>query len=223
MHYAAVLFDLDNTLYDYDAYWHKRLSWALEPVQAAYPALDTAALVARSMREHIYPAQFAAFLQQAGIADSSLCEAATERYRINHYEQLRLYADTLPVLHTLRARCKLGLITNGPTRTQYPKIEQFALASLMDVLLVSEEVGSAKPDPAIFHLALRELGVAPARALYVGDSLESDLRGAEAAGLDFVWMNTRQRVLPPDMPPPLATIEQLSALLSLPQLACAAG
>jgi FMN phosphatase YigB (HAD superfamily) len=85
----------------------------------------------------------------------------------------------------------------------------------LDVLIVSGEVGVAKPEPAIFALALAQLGVGPAAALFVGDSLEYDLRGAAAAGIAFVWMNPRGEQLPAGFTPPLATIERLSDLPGL--------
>mgnify|MGYP000231633514 CR=1 FL=1 len=59
-----------------------------------------------------------------------------------------------PTLAALRPHYRLGLVTNGPSRMQRPKIEQFRLGDYLDPLIVSEEVGVAKPDPAIFDPAL---------------------------------------------------------------------
>jgi putative hydrolase of the HAD superfamily len=215
MLYDAVLFDLDNTLYDYDAYWEWRLSWSLEQVALAYPHLDIAVLIAQAMHKRIYSAQFDAFLLGAGVADPAVRATALERYRVNTYEVLHLYPDAAHVLNVLRQQYQLGLITNGPVRTQQPKIRQFGLERWMHVLVISEEANLAKPDPAIFHLALQRLGVLPERALYVGDSLEHDLVGAHAAGIDFAWMNPHQRPLPPDMPLPVAGITCMNDLLEL--------
>lgn len=215
MRYAAILFDLDNTLYDYDAYWAQRLGWALEVVQGVYPECDIPALVQGAIARHVYARDLPLFLQQAGIDDVELCAVAQERYRVNFYERLTLYGDTVDVLRALGQQSRLGLITNGPAFSQRPKISHFGLEQFMDVVVVSEEVGMAKPDPAIFWLALRQLGVGPEEAVYVGDSLEHDLRGAAAAGLAFVWMNPRQRALPVGAPQPVATITRLGELLRL--------
>lgn len=221
--YDAVLFDLDNTLYDYDSYWRQRLCWSLEPVQAAYPAIDTADLIEQAIAAGVYASKFDAFLQQACIHDSAVRTAACQRYRVNDYSVLRLYADALPMLHLLRHHCKVGLITNGPSRTQRPKIEQFGLEHHMDVVIVSEEVELAKPDPAIFRVALQQLETPSSRALYVGDSLKHDLLGAHAAGIDFVWMNPQRRTLPAAHPVPLAQIRHLRDLPRLLKLDDAAG
>ncbi len=215
MRYQAILFDLDNTLYDYTSYWRWRLRWSLEPVAAAYPHLDDVALAEQAIGARVYARNFAAFLQQSGVTDEQVCSRAVERYRHNFYERLTLYPDALSVLQRLRQHYQLGLITNGPAHSQRPKIAHFDLASMFEVILVSEEVALAKPDPAIFHLALRQMGVAPAAALYVGDSLEHDLAGAQAAGVDFVWMNPYHCPLPDDIPEPVAQITHLERLLPL--------
>jgi putative hydrolase of the HAD superfamily len=215
MSYETILFDLDNTLYDYNAYWRWRLTWSLEPVGVAYPHMDMVSLRERIIAEHIYAGRLVDFLHRVGITDESACAAALERYRINSFDQLQLYPDTRSALHQLRQRYRLGLITNGPIFSQRPKIRHLGLEEVMDVLVISEEVGCAKPDPSIFHLALQQIDSTPEQALYVGDSLQDDLLGAYAAGLDFVWMNTDNHVLPPGMPAPLAHITGISMLLTL--------
>jgi HAD superfamily hydrolase (TIGR01549 family) len=222
MRYAAIFFDLDNTLYDYDAYWRQRLAWSLEPVKARYPGLNTPLMIENAIAGCVYARHFDAFLSDAGITNAAVRAQAVERYRINSYSTLQLYPEARPVLLALRQHARLGLITNGPAHSQRPKIEQFGLADLMDVIIVSEEVQLAKPDPAIFRLALERLDVAPQQALYVGDSLRSDLMGAHAVGMDFIWMNPQRHELPPDLPPPLARIARLTslyALLGVPPLA----
>lgn len=62
--------------------------------------------------------------------------------------------------------------------------------------MVSETIGVAKPDPAIFHAALRQLGRAPADAVMLGDSWAADVLGARAAGVRAVWLNRHQRACP---------------------------
>jgi putative hydrolase of the HAD superfamily len=215
MRYEAILFDLDNTLYDYDAYWKQRLAWSLEPVEARYPGLNTPLLIERAIAGCVYARHFDTFLNEAGITNAAVRALAVERYRVNSYTSLRLYPEARSLLRALQRHVRLGLITNGPSHSQRPKIEQFGLEDVMDAIIVSEEVQLAKPDPAIFALALERLEVAPRQALYVGDSVQHDLLGAHAAGLDFIWMNPRNRELPPDLPSPLARIARLTSLYAL--------
>ncbi|MFH1469749.1 MAG: HAD-IA family hydrolase [Pseudomonadota bacterium] len=91
---------------------------------------------------------------------------------------------TLPAaLGALRAAgFRLGVVSNADTRTR-AIVEGLGLDALVDTVVISAEVGIEKPDPRIFHLACDRLGVAPAEAVHVGDSLGSDVRGARGAGL----------------------------------------
>jgi putative hydrolase of the HAD superfamily len=213
--YRAILFDLDNTLYDLHSYWRGRLRLALELVLLRYPQLDYDALVRAALAEHIYIAQWPDFLRRQGVADETLIAAAHEIFRHEWFEQMQLYEDAPRTLEALRTRYRLGLITNGPSEIQRRKIERFGLRNYLDVLIVSEEEGVAKPDPAIFVLALEQLGVGPDAALFVGDSPEHDLRGAAAAGMAYIWMNPGRAALPTGLAPPLAVIEQLAELPGL--------
>lgn len=209
------MFDLDDTLYDLRSYWRGRLHEAIADVLARYPRIDRDALVHRAIAEKVYIEKLPAFLRGQGVDDEPLITSAQEIFRRDWFGRLMLFDDAVQTLEALRPRFKLGLVTNGPSRTQRPKIEQFQLIGYFDLLIVSEEVGVAKPDPAIFAIALEQLGVAPGEALFVGDSPEFDLRGAAAAGIPCIWMNPRGEQLPADVPPPLALIERLTELLPL--------
>jgi HAD superfamily hydrolase (TIGR01549 family) len=185
----------------------------LADVLASHPHFDEEELVQLAIAERVYIERLTDFLRQQGIVDEELIAAAQESYRRDWFEHMVLYEDAVHTLEALRPRFKLGLITNGPVWTQRPKIERFRLVEYLDLLIVSEEVGVAKPDPAIFQIALERLGVQPSEALFVGDSPEHDLRGAAAAGMPCVWMNPHGEQLPDGLPPPLATITCLAELL----------
>jgi putative hydrolase of the HAD superfamily len=215
MTYRAILFDLDDTLYDLRSYWRGRLHEAIHDVMARYPHFDRDALVRQAIAEKVYMEKLPAFLRAQGVDDEQLIAAAHELFRRDWFERLVLFDDAVQTLEALRPRFKLGLVTNGPSRTQRPKIEQFQLIDYLDLLIVSEEVGVAKPDPAIFAIALSQLGVTASEALFVGDSPEFDLRGAAAAGIPFIWMNPRGEALPADVGQPIAVIERLTELLPL--------
>lgn len=220
MPYTAILFDLDNTLYDYTAYWRARLMWSLAAVQAAYPALDPCQIAQHAIARRIYAADFDAYLAACGVADATVRAQAVARYRVNWYDQLELFAGAAELLERLHRCYRLGLITNGPAHSQRPKIACFGLEQWMQCCIISGEVGVAKPDPRIFGLALQQLRVLPQQAVYVGDSLEFDLRGASAAGIDFVWLNRQATPLPPDGPAPHAIISELTQLTQVSGIRC---
>lgn len=217
MNYQALFFDLDDTLYDLRSYWRGRLSEALAQVLARYPHFEHDQMVAQAIAEKVYIEKLPLFLRAQGVDDETLIAHTHAEFGEAWFERLELYYDAVETLQQLRQRFKLGLITNGPSQIQRAKIEQFRLKDLFDLLIVSGEVGVAKPDPGIFQLALEQFELKPEQALYVGDSLEFDLPGAAAANMPFIWMNPRRETLPAELPRPLATIERLAELLPLVQ------
>jgi putative hydrolase of the HAD superfamily len=101
----------------------------------------------------------------------------------------RLAANTHALLESLRERgLRLGLVSNAfdPGWLLHRDLEQLGLAERLDVAVFSSEVGKRKPHPAIFERALDELGVEPERALFVGDRLYEDVRGAGELGMTTV-------------------------------------
>ncbi len=94
-----------------------------------------------------------------------------------------LYPDALPCLQALRRKgLAVGVVSNwGKTLPRV--LEALGLEPYVEVAIAAHELGFAKPDPRPFEAALRALGVDPQEALHVGDSLESDVVGAERAGM----------------------------------------
>ncbi|ABU60025.1 HAD family hydrolase [Roseiflexus castenholzii] len=210
----AILFDLDDTLYDLKAHWLACLRIALADAPCTI-SCDLETLVQHAFTMKIWINQLPDFLRDQGMTDQRMIDRAFARYRDIWFETLTLDPEALPLLTALGARYRLGLITNGPSWSQRPKIERFDLASYMHAIIVSEEVGVAKPDPQIFHIALHALGITPDEALFVGDSPENDLRGAAQAGMPAIWVNRHGVTLPPDVPPPVAVVDGLRDLLAI--------
>ncbi|WP_293915281.1 HAD family hydrolase [Deinococcus sp.] len=91
------------------------------------------------------------------------------------------------LLHLLRSRFKLGLLTNAyDGAEQRERLSRSGLAGYFGVVVVSGEVGAYKPQPEVFHHTLGLLGVTPEQALYVGDSPHHDVDGAASAGIRAV-------------------------------------
>ena len=99
---------------------------------------------------------------------------------------------------TLHGNYKLGVISNnfGNTRGW---CDEYQLSPLFDVIIDSTVFGIAKPDPKIFEAALSKLGVAPAEAIYVGDSYKADMVGAKNVGMWTAWMVGNQTKDCPDI------------------------
>ena len=112
-------------------------------------------------------------------------------------EAWRVFDDVVPTLLRLKSRgITLGIISNWDDRLK-PLLRALGLDRYFDAIVVSCEVGAPKPAHAIFQSACCALKCAPAETLHVGDSLEMDLRGAEAAGLQARWLRRGARRRPP--------------------------
>ena len=99
-----------------------------------------------------------------------------------------LYEEAELVLRTLREKgFKLGIITNGASNSQRSKLERTGLNNLVDSIVISEEVGFQKPDPAIFEIALKQLQISSSEAIFIGDNPVSDIVGGAAAKMMTVW------------------------------------
>ena len=127
------------------------------------------------------------------LEDDSAAEEWFEEYLRWYRAAWTLHDDTVPALDALRshrpAAYRLGLITNGVTHFQLPKLERFDLSSRFEHVVTSGDFGAVKPDPSIFLHACSLFGVEPASAVYVGDRLHTDALGAVGAGLAGVWLD----------------------------------
>src|SRR5574341_2683410 len=119
-----------------------------------------------------------------------------------------------------RAGFKLGLVTNTslPHSIIVEEFRQLALDSYFDTVVCSSEIVFRKPDPAMFEVALRELGVTPKDALFVGDSYHADVVGAKQAGMKTIWLNPDRHPVPGEVKPDY-DIAGLEEILELSEIA----
>ncbi|MER7010116.1 HAD family hydrolase [Saccharopolyspora sp. NPDC000359] len=154
---------------------------------------------------------FAAFGEQIDDAEAarreSLRMAAMQR-------SWGLFADARPCLDWMRdSGLRLAVITNAPSAYQRKKIAAVGLADTFDALVISGEVGVAKPDPRIFHTACDALGLRPDEVAHVGDRLDTDAQGAARAGLHGIWLNRDQRAPTHGGVPAITSLHELPELL----------
>lgn len=113
----------------------------------------------------------------------------------------RLIDGAIELLDALAGRVRVGLMTNGYAEVQRPRLGHFELAHHFDPIVVSSEIGVAKPSADFFDIALDRCGRPdPSSVLVVGDSLTSDIGGGAAVGLGTCWFNPAGRAAPADGP-----------------------
>ena len=131
------------------------------------------------------------------------------------YLYLAISPEVSSLLWSLRQHYLLCLITNGPSRSQWEKIERLNLRPYFDCILVSDDLPWEKPDKNIFLKACNCLGVHPSNCVMVGDKLETDIRGGINASLGAtIWLTATQHSPHPN-PCPDFTINSVSELFHL--------
>ena len=106
---------------------------------------------------------------------------------------------------------QIAVLSNGNQEQQEEKISRTGLGRYIDIVLTSDHLGVAKPDPRAFEQACVRLGVPAHAAVYVGDQLEVDALAATAAGLRGIWLNRNGGAVPPG-------VEAVGNLTDLPSL-----
>jgi putative hydrolase of the HAD superfamily len=119
-------------------------------------------------------------------------DARFQVYLDTYESRWELFTDSLPCLRSLKGR-SLGLITNGEKEQHRSKIRKTNLGSYFSTVIISGEVGCAKPEQAIFELAAKQAGVPLADCVYVGDRLETDARSSQKAGMKGIWLDRKNR------------------------------
>ena len=197
---AAVSFDADNTLWDFEKVMRHALACTLRELDRLAPGraspLTVETLIAIRSRvseelwgqgathEQIRLAAFERALHLAG-ADESLASHLYGVYMNHRFNHIELYDDVLPTLDALQAYYTLGLRSNGNT---YP--DRCGLAGRFEfVVLAQEHGGITKPDPRLFEIAIAQAGCAAQELLHVGDSLREDVAGAKAVGVQSAWLD----------------------------------
>ena len=212
----AVLFDLDDTIFDHaltsraalarvrsGSAYLRRLP--LDRIWREYGRLlEEAQPDVLSGRITVDASRIERFRRLAALAGeiipASTAGELSRAYRAEYLLQRRAVPGARRLLQRLHGRTAIGVVTNNAQAEQTQKLAYLGLSGLVDELVVSEAVGIAKPDPRIFQLALRRVGAGPAEAVMVGDSWANDVRGARAAGIRAIWFNRFGATAPEPVP-----------------------
>lgn len=104
-----------------------------------------------------------------------------------------LYEDSYELIKELSKNYKIAIITNGLKDVQSKRIGQSIIADYLDTIVISEVVKVSKPNPEIFQIALKDLDYSDKnKILMIGDSLTSDIQGGVNFGLDTCWTNFKK-------------------------------
>ena len=220
----AVLFDLDNTLYDRDQTFEQYAQGFVGEHLVILEQNSRAEVLEQLLTQGIkgYGARKTVFAEVRRRfpevpSDADTLDALFYRQWLT---RMRLDEKTLRLLQALdTAGIPFGIITNSGTRQNF-KIDQLGLRSRAKCIFISEEFGCSKPDPAIFHAAASCLNVPCGHILFVGDNPTADICGAQAVGMMTAWLH-RGSTWPAEIPHvqpdyTLGSIAELTSILELP-------
>lgn len=132
-------------------------------------------------------------------------------YHRDFLQSCIVFPETIPVLEMLKMNdFRLGIITNGSVADQTEKLRKNKLDEYFDPIIISEEVGFAKPKVEIFLAAAQTAKQPLPECIFVGDSYEYDYLGGVAAGMKTIWLDRKRSMRPPES-------ESIHSLLELPE------
>ena len=196
----AIFFDVDNTLYSETkahaiafpkvqeyAQVHLGLPSALFEQLYKDEMDEMKALLGKNAAIHNRMIRFLRILEKRGLPLYH-AKVLNDLYWNTLVENAQPEEGIQDCLELLRSRgYLLGIGTNMTLDWQMAKLQKIGLIDEFSLLLSSEEAGTEKPDPAFFQMCARKAQLSPSQCLYIGDSLQGDVRGAENAGMQALW------------------------------------
>jgi putative hydrolase of the HAD superfamily len=217
MKYKHLFFDLDHTIWDFDANARATLEQLHIDLDLVSKGVHDFELFHRNYLQHnekLWARYRNGYIKQEElrlkrmwltlldfkIADEALARQLSELFLQLLPARTILFPDTTEVLGYLKTKgYKLHLITNGFEKTQYSKLKHSGLKPYFREIITSESSGSIKPQKEIFYYAMNKAGAMLHESIMIGDSIEVDIMGARNAGMDQVhvnYNNAGQEIIP---------------------------
>jgi putative hydrolase of the HAD superfamily len=207
--YKHIFFDLDHTLWDFERnsqvtmeeLWKEMLVqrmgttkfkdffFTYERVNDHWWGLYRKDQVTK---EELRVGRFADTLKRFGTVDLYLADELATKYLARAPYMTHLFAGAIEVLVALRAEGYImHIITNGFEEVQHIKLKETGLRDFFVEVITSEAAGAKKPDPSIFHYSMEKSAASVKNSLMIGDSLGSDILGAQGVGMDQIYFNPK--------------------------------
>ena len=204
MPYHWILFDLDNTLFDFDASSEYALQMTFEEFGVNYDTkniaiyhevnhqcwtdfengkMDFATL--RNIRFELFAEAIKMNLNGKRMSDRYLYLLSTTDYKMEGATKL---------LNYLKPKYNLAVVTNGLKEVKRPQLSKPEIAHYFKAVIISEEVGVSKPHKEFFDYTFNAIGNPEKKeTIIIGDSLNSDIRGGSDYGIDTCWFNPNRK------------------------------
>ncbi len=210
MRYKHVFFDLDGTLWDFEANSYKILLDIYNNFALDSKGISDSDNFINTYKEHngklwelynvdkitqkdLRVQRFQRTLADFGINDDILSEKIGEYYVTTCPREKKLFPYTFDVLDYLKKKYTLYIITNGFHSTQQIKLDHSNLKNYFTQVITSEKSGFKKPSPEIFQYALDLSNCKKRESIYVGDNLVIDILACQKFGIDGIYFNPEQK------------------------------
>ncbi len=204
--YKHVFFDLDETLWDFKRNSLEAIHEVLDQHRWHERGIEKDAFINRYnyhnelywdlfrkgkiARTGLRTARWKTTLEEFNIHDEELVQSISESYLKILPTKKSLHNDALDILDYLKLIYSLHIITNGFEEIQLQKIITSGIAGYFTHIITSERAGSQKPNREIFLYAFDLTGASANNSIFIGDSIEADINGAKAIGMDHVLFNS---------------------------------
>lgn len=201
----TVIFDFDNTLYEYEPCHIKGLetaltylititSFTMNQLKEGYTVAqkEVKKHTTKQAASHSRLLYFKNMCENLNLDRYELPIYLEELYWNSYLETMVLFPKVLELLKFLKSNTiKIGMCTDLTTRIQLQKVNKVKLQDYFDVIVTSEEAGVEKPDPYIFDLTLKRLHSNVNETLFIGDSLEKDIVGSISCGMKAIYLSKK--------------------------------
>ncbi|BAZ33528.1 HAD family hydrolase (plasmid) [Cylindrospermum sp. NIES-4074] len=227
MLYKAIIFDLDNTLLNFELCERQAILGALEDCAVSLDLNGVSETIFIQVFEtynskywrqqktfspgELIEISYRSTLAHLDIQTNQISNLSQSFWHIFNHSAV-MEPDVNEVLTVLARNYRLAVITNGFVSAQLPRMQAAGIEHFFEEVVVSEAIGFAKPSAEIFNHALSKLHLRPGEVLYVGDSLTHDYAGAMQANIDFCYYNRKKPNLLQGVQPKFMISELLKLL-----------
>ncbi len=205
--YNHLFFDIDRTLWDYEANSHDTLedifnNYSLKNYNITFSNFydcfqnHNDILWKRFMdgeikKEYLRDERFVFTLLNLGIDNRQLALKMSYDYISISPEKTKLFPGVIKTLKYLKDKYHLHVITNGFNEVQFKKLKNSGIEHFFNRIITSDNAGYSKPHKNIFHYALSSVNAKKSESLMIGDNWEVDILGAMMFGIDQVYFNPK--------------------------------
>lgn len=227
--YKHLFFDLDHTLWDFETNSSESLQEIYEEHNLTHigvTSFNEFLVLYHKHNNHYWEEyrngntrvaemrvdRFVKTLASFNISDTGLAQTLSSEYLKLCPTKQKLFPGAIDLLDYLKHSYRLHIITNGFHEVQMTKLKSCNIGHYFDLILTGDKARALKPAPGIFEQSLEYTGASKKESIYIGDSIEVDIRGAQNAGWDHVFCNHNQLKHKEKVTYEVRSLEELKAI-----------